>query len=347
MSKKKKLDRVKLIVNSGAGKVRENPACLEEVTRCLMDLGLRVDVALAHPKRNAIPIVKRAVKKGYSTVIAMGGDGTIGAVIEGLVGSKVHLGIIPAGTANDIAASLGIPMDLKEACKVIANAQARPMDLGMLTTSERKDFPFFMVAAVGLVATIYPKLKNVPEGKLAGIKEAVGVFMGAEKDPKVFLTLDDESKIEVETPMVLIANTPLIGLRNLVAPAASMEDGLIDIAVFPDFSKAEALAYFARTMGEASTSDGKVQRYQARKIKIKTDPEQDIAAEGMVMGKGKAKIKVLPGALYVIAPEATGQPAWQQEPAPEAKGQPAEQQESPAAEAVKEEANPQPRDTAS
>jgi diacylglycerol kinase (ATP) len=312
-----------------------------------MGLGLKVDVALGHPKRNLTPIARSAVKKGYPIVIAMGGDGTIGAVIEGLVGSKAHLGIIPAGTANDIAASLGIPMDLKESCKVIANAQARPMDLGILTTSERKKFPFFMVTTVGLVATVYPKLKNVPEGKLEGIKEAVSVFMNAEKNPKVFLTLDDESKIEVETPMVLIANTPLVGLRNLVAPAASMEDGLIDIAVFPDFSKAEVLAYFARTMGEASTSDGKVQRYQARKIQIKTDPELDIAAEGMIMGKGKAKIKVLPGALYVIAPEPTGQPAWQQETAPEVKEQPAEQKKSPAAEGGKEEANPQPVDTAS
>ena len=141
MSKKEKLDRVKLIVNSGAGKVRENPACLEDVTRCLMGLGLKVDVALGHPKRNLTPIARSAVKKGYPIVIAMGGDGTIGAVIEGLVGSKVHLGIIPAGTANDIAASLGIPMDLKESCHVIADAQARPMDLGILTTSERKKFP--------------------------------------------------------------------------------------------------------------------------------------------------------------------------------------------------------------
>ena len=54
--------------------------------------------------------------------------------------------------------------------------------------------------------------------------------------PIVFLTLDDESKIEVETMLVTIANTPIIGAKNLVAPDASMEDGLLDIAVYPGFS---------------------------------------------------------------------------------------------------------------
>jgi diacylglycerol kinase (ATP) len=306
MPKKDKLDRVKLIANPGAGKLREQPARLEEVTRCLLGLGLKVDVAVAQPKRNAIPIARKAVQEGYPIVMAMGGDGTIGAVIEGLAGSPTHLGIIPAGTANDIAASLGIPMDLKEACRLIAMEEARPMDLGILTTDERKKFPFFMVAAVGLVATVYPKIKNVPEGKLAGIKEAVGLFMGAETEPTIRLTLDDENQLKVKTPMVLIANTPLIGLRNRVVPEASMQDGLLDVLVFPGFSKAEVLAYFARTLAEKSDVEKKVQRYQARKIMIKTDPELDIAAEGMIMGRGTAKIKAAAGALHVIAPEAQG-----------------------------------------
>src|SRR5512143_1804586 len=120
MSKKNKLDRVKLIANPGAGKLREDPARLEEVTSCLLELGLKVDAAVAHPKRNLIPIARRAVEDGYPVVIAMGGDGTIGAVIEGIAGSDVKLGILPAGTANDIAASLGIPEDLKQACQLIA-----------------------------------------------------------------------------------------------------------------------------------------------------------------------------------------------------------------------------------
>ena len=82
-----------------------------------------------------------------------------------------------------------------------------------------------------------------------------------------------------------------------------MEDGLLDIALYPNFSKAELLTYFAKSANERLTPDGKIQRYRARKIKLKTEPKLDIAAEGIRLGKGKAKIKVLPRALKVIAPE--------------------------------------------
>ena len=303
MSKKQDLRRVKLIANPGAGKIRASAALLEQVTRSLMGQGLDVDVALVKPKRHAIPIARRAVRDGYHTVIAMGGDGTIGAVIEGIVGSDVHFGILPAGTANDFAASLGIPEDMQEACALIASDTVRSVDLAQLSTKERKNFPFFMITAVGLIATVYPEIKNVPEGELSGIKDALARFIEHEAHPVVQLTLDDESRIEVETMLVMIVNTPLVGLKNLVAPDASLEDGLLDVIVFPGFSKAGLLAYFARTADQNPAPDGSIERYRARKIKIKSSPPLDIAAEGMIMGRGSARIKVLPGALNLIAPE--------------------------------------------
>ena len=268
-----------------------------------MDHGLKVDVALAKPKREAIPITKRAVKDGYDVIVAMGGDGTIGAVIRGIAGSKTSLGIIPAGTENDIARSLGIPEDLKEACEIIASGNIRKLDLGQISTKKRKKFYFFMVAAIGLTATIYPLIAEVPEGKLGGIKDALNTLLKFKSAPIVNLTLNDESKIEVETMLVTIANTPVIGVKNLVAPEASLEDGLLDIAVYPGFSKAELISYFLKTAHEGETSDGRIQRYKAKKIKVKTTPKLDIAAEEILLGKGTARIKVLPGALRILAPE--------------------------------------------
>lgn len=303
MSNSDRSGRVKLIANPTSGDVADAAARLEKVTRFLLDLGVNVDVALAHPVAEAVPIVKKAVKKGYSTVIAMGGDGTISAVIRGLVGSDVHLGIIPAGTENDIATSLGIPTDLKEACALIASDHTRDLDLAQISTKEKKKFVFFMVTTVGVTSTLYPDVKDVPHGDLSNLKDAVITFLHAKPNPKVFLTLDDESKIEVETMLVTVTNTPVIAAKNLVAPDASMDDGLLDIAVYPNFNKAELLAYFAKSANERETPDGKIQRYRARKIKIKTEPKQDIAAEGILLGKGSAKIKVLPHALKVIAPE--------------------------------------------
>src|SRR5215208_1084125 len=125
MSNTDQARRVKLIANPSSGDPAEANTRLEQVTRCLLELGVNVDVALAHPTAEAVPIAKKAVKKGYSTVIAMGGDGTISAVVRGLAGSDVHLGIIPAGTENDIALSLGIPKDFREACELIASDHTR------------------------------------------------------------------------------------------------------------------------------------------------------------------------------------------------------------------------------
>jgi diacylglycerol kinase (ATP) len=258
---------------------------------------------LAHPTKEAVPIAKKAVKKGYSTVIAMGGDGTISAVIRGIAGSKVQLGIIPAGTENDIARSLVIPEDLEEACALIASDHTRDLDLAQISTKKKKKFIFFMVTTVGLTSALYPDVKDVPHGDLSNIKDAFMTLLHTKPDPKVFLTLDDESKLKVETMLVTVTNTPVIGAKNLVAPDASMDDGLLDIAVYPNFNKAELLAYFAKSAQERVTLDGKIQRYRARKIKIKTSPKLDIAAEGILLGKGKAKIKLLPRALRVIAPE--------------------------------------------
>jgi diacylglycerol kinase (ATP) len=303
MSKKNKPVRVKLIANPGAGDVSTIASRIEQVMQYLTEGGLKVDLALAHPKKEAIPIAQKAVKDGYDVVIAMGGDGTIGVVIRGIAGSKVRLGIIPAGTENDIARSLGIPEDLKEACAVIASGHTRSLDLGQISTKKRKKFYFFMVATVGLTATLYPLISEVPEGKLSGIKDAVMTLLKFKTDPTVYLTLDDESKIEVETMLVTVANTPITGVKNLVAPDASMEDGLLDIAVYPGFSKAELLSYFVRSANEGQTPDGRIQRYRARKIKVKTSPKLDVAAEGILLGKGTARIKVIPGALRVIAPE--------------------------------------------
>jgi diacylglycerol kinase (ATP) len=303
MSKKNKVLRVKLIANPGAGDVSKAAARIEQVKRYLSDDGLKVDVALAKPKKEAIPIARKAIKDGYDVVVAMGGDGTLGAVIRGIAGSKIKLGIIAAGTENNIARSLGIPEDLKAACALIASGHTRKLDLGQVSTKQRKKFYFFMVTAIGLTATLYPQISGVPEGNWAGIKDAVMTILKFKSKPTVFLTLDDESKIEVETMLVTIANTPLTGVKNLVAPDASMEDGLLDIVVYPGFSKAGLLSYFAKSAHENPTPDGTIQRYQAKKIKVKTSPKLDVAAEGILLGRGTARIKVLPGALRVIAPE--------------------------------------------
>lgn len=308
MSKKDKALPAKLIVNPGAGNASESARNLKLVIGYLKKSALKVEVAFAKPKEEATSIAKRAVKDGYKIVIAMGGDGTIEAVMRGMLGGKARLGIIPTGTENNIAMSLGIPKDLQEACALIVSDNTLTLDMGQVTTKKGKKFVFFEMATIGLSAAVYPDANKVASGKLSRLKATAMTFIHHETRPSFFLTLDDESKIEVETMLVVVSNTPVFGKNFNVAPGASLQDGLLDVSVYPDFSKAELLRYYAEVMDGGYSGDGKVQHYRARKLKIKTSPKLDVMADGVALGRGRVTIKVRPGALRVITTEKNQSP---------------------------------------
>jgi diacylglycerol kinase (ATP) len=303
MSKINKSNLVKLIANPGAGKVADAAKNLALVIGNLEKFGIHADVALAKPKEEATPIAKQAVKDGYKTVIAMGGDGTIEAVMRGLMDSKVRLGIIPAGTSNNIALSLGIPENLEEACALIASNKSRKLDMGQVKTRNGKKHSFFEMVTVGLSAAVYPDAMKVVGGKFSGLRDAALTFIHQETKPTVFLTLDDESKIEVETMLVVVSNTPVFGKNFLVAPNASLQDGLLDISVYPDFSKTELLGYYAKVMDGGVSDNAKVQHYRARKLKVKSTPRLKVLADGTELDKGTVTVRIRPGALRVITAE--------------------------------------------
>ncbi len=307
MPKKQKATRIKLIANPGSGKMEGN-ALLEQVIRCLQDQGFKVDVALAHPNEKAIPIASRAIEDGYRTVVAMGGDDTVWAVMRALAGSKVRLGIIPSGTENNQALALGIPPatgpeSVEGACAVIASGKTRKIDLGEVWRKKGKKLVFCEVVAVGIAADLYPHMKKIPKGDLSRIKDAVSTVIRKPSNPKMLLTLDKESQVEVKSMLVAVMNLPVMGAHFVVAPDASLEDGLLDVVTYPEFSKPQLLAHFAQLNDQGTADDSKVQRYRARKIRIKASPKQAVLADGVLFGKGAVKIRVRPGALRVIAPE--------------------------------------------
>jgi YegS/Rv2252/BmrU family lipid kinase len=309
MSKKDKFIYAKLIANPGAGKPEETARNLELATRYLLQNNIKVDVALAKPKEEATPLAKQAVKDGYELVIALGGDGTLEAVLRGLVGSKTRLGIIPTGSKNNMAKSLGIPLSIEEACTLIASKKTRKLDVGQVKVKNGKKIYFFELTAIGLVAALYPKANKLVDGKLSNLKDVALTLIHHQPDPKVYLTLDDESKIEVKTMLVVISNAPMFGDNFLVAPDASLADGLLDISVYPNFSKTELLGYYAKIRGEGYSANEKVQRYRARKLEVKASPKMEVMADGVMLGKGKVEIKCKPGALWMITPEDQAAPA--------------------------------------
>jgi YegS/Rv2252/BmrU family lipid kinase len=300
MAKKSKSIRVKLVANPGAGKTSDTANNLKLVTGYLEKNGFQADIALAKSKEKITQITQRAVKKGYKIVIAMGGDGTVKAVMRGLAGSKVRLGILPVGIENNIAMSLGIPNNLEEACAIIAADNTQKLDLGQVKTSESKKSVFFEMVTLGLSASVYPDVNKIVKGKLSESKNAVSTPAPQETKPKSFLTLDDEPEMEVETLLVMVSKQPCFGKNNLLTPADIPSESNLDVAVFPDFSKTEILRYFAAISDRGYTGKGKIQHYQAKKLKIKISPKLDVMVDGVAIGKGTVSIKLLKNTVRVI-----------------------------------------------
>lgn len=305
MPKKNKTVKAKLIANPGSGTSNDRGKLLEQVSRCLEDSGIKVDVSIAKPKEKTTPIARKAVKDGYKLIIAMGGDDTIEAIIRGMGGSKARLGMIPVGTANNLAKGLGIPEDVEQACALIVSGNVRKLDMGEVRVGKGKKLPFFELVMVGIGSAVYPDALHASKGKktLSSLRNVITKVVKHHAAPKVTVQMDGESDVTVETMLAIVSNVPLIGPNMLLDPGASSDDGYLDVSLYPNFSKAELLAYMAKAAATDAVDNGKIQRYRAQKIKIKSRPKQEVMADGVMLGKGKVKIKVLPGALRVIAPE--------------------------------------------
>ena len=300
MSKKSNSNCVKLIVNPGAGKTSETANNLKLVTGYLKKNGLKADIVLANSKEKITQFAHRAVKKGYKIVIAMGGDGTVKAVMRGLVSSKVRLGILPIGTENNIAMSLGIHKNLEEACVVIASDNTQKLDLAQVKTSASEKMIFFEMVTLGLSASVYPDVNKVAKGKPSESKNTVSTPDPQETKSMSFLTLDDEPEMEVETLLVMVSNQPGFGKNNLLTPGGIPAESRLDVAVYPDFSKTEILRYLAEISDRGYTGKGKIQHYQAINLKIKMSPKLDIMVDGVALGKGTVSIKLLKNTVRVI-----------------------------------------------
>jgi YegS/Rv2252/BmrU family lipid kinase len=300
MTAKNKYLHIKLISDPRNEEPSDAANNLKLVKDYLKKNGLKADLDLVKSRKEATKSAKRAIKAGYKIVVAMGSDGTVQSVMRGMIGSKARLGILPIGSKNNVAMSLGIPEDLNEACALITTGHVRKLDLGQVKTRKGRKHVFFEMATIGLLNAIYPTANKTATGKLSKSKNVVTTTTLQETKPKVVLTLSDKSHIEVETMLVMVSNTPVFGKSFKVAPDASLNDGLLDISVYPNFGKVELLRYSAAVMNGGYSGEGKVQHYQSSKLKIKTSPKLDVMADGVALGRGKVSIKVLPGALRIL-----------------------------------------------
>ncbi|MEW6243808.1 MAG: diacylglycerol kinase family protein [Bacillota bacterium] len=248
---------------------------------------------------HATEIARLAAKEGIPLVVAVGGDGTVHEVANGLACTGTALGVIPAGKGNDFARSLGIPFSPHRAVRLISSGCTRVIDLGMV------DGRYFLnVSGVGFDAEVAQEV-NSSERKIGGpLTYILGVLkMLSRYDPVPVEIALDGDVIRERILVVAIGNTPYYAAGMKMVPHARPDDGEFGICVAGNLTKAETLAMLPLVYSGRHISHNKVSTYKAARVEIRSETALAIQADGEIVGHLPAVFTVAAGCLRVIAPK--------------------------------------------
>ena len=290
--------RVKLIFNPGSGANDESPVQLMDVIKEMQAWKLTPETYLIHPDCDLQGSVRDAIAQGIRMFVVCGGDGTISAVTRAMIGTKATLGIIPTGTQNNVALSLGIPTDIKAAIAILRTGQRSKVDVGIVTCGDIST-PFLEICSVGLFSTLFPAGDDIQHGDITRIGDFLGTLTTSPPS-EIHLLLDDKQEIQKSGHVVLISNMPYVGRHYQVGSLHSFNDGLLDVLFFADLSKLDLIGYVLKGPGTGVLEDPRIQHFRVRRVVIDTHPAMPIMADGIALGEGLAQIEVRRHALAVM-----------------------------------------------
>lgn len=297
--------KVKFILNPSSGKqiVQQN---LDRMIGNLILKGIikYVDVFTTKTKFDGLQEVQKMKEGEYDLIIAVGGDGTVNEVVNGVMKgqNKTPIAILPAGTVNDFANWLEIPKDVEGFAQMIRNNKKIKVDVGKINNQY-----FINVAAGGLLTNVGYKVST-------DLKTVLGRFAyyveGMKEIPKqMFKSINleihaEEMETKEEILMFLVMNTPTVGGFKKMAPKAKIDDGLLDVCIIKKSDLSQILSLFVQTMKGEHIHHPKVQYIQTSKIELKNlEGERiDLDLDGEQRGTLPATIEVIPRAIDVIAP---------------------------------------------
>lgn len=180
-----------------------------------------------HPNHGT-EIAREAVVKGYFMVVAVGGDGSVNEVSEGLIGSDVILGIIPAGSGNGYAMYLGIGRKVERAIKILNNGQVRLMDTGSINGQ-----PFVNLSGIGFDAKIAYLYRNVKRRGFWGYFKTACRETGSFRFNRYSVIIDGKEILNDRACFtIVVANAPMYGYGFIIAPKAVPDDGKLEVVIF-------------------------------------------------------------------------------------------------------------------
>lgn len=266
--------------------------------------GVDFSLAVSQQRGHDGELARQAALDGFSPIIAAGGDGTIGEVVNGLARARGEkdlgtLGIIPFGTANDFVCNLGLPLGLQEAAKVIAAGKTRPLDV--CTCGDRY---FVNNSAIGLEPYITALEKRIKWIK--GIpRYLAAALLGITRNPSWQAVLEwDDGLYAGPLTLVSVGNAPRTGGLFYMAPHAVPDDGRLTAVLAYKESARSVLALLPKTMSPAGKfihAPG-IREFHATRISIKLTSPAPAHCDGELFPREPDRLEygILPGILQVL-----------------------------------------------
>lgn len=283
-----------LIVNAMS---RTGEAMFEQARDAMRGLPYPVDAHAVHDPQELDGMMAEILAKKPDLVVLGGGDGTISGLVDHLVGKGVVLGVLPLGTANSFARTLGIPLEVEGAVEVLRSGEPKRIDLGMI------DHDYFAnCAAIGLspqiAETVPHKLKRW-FGRAGYLAWAAIQYMRFE--PFTLIVTDGGRERRVRTVEVRISNGSFHGGTELVEEA-SLDSGEIVIQAVTGRVKRRLLANWGANILRLESRKRGTVSFRGKSLEVRTDPPLPISIDGEVLAKTPVTARVAAGVIYVMAP---------------------------------------------
>ncbi len=297
----KRHKRIKLIFNPASGEANHSPIQLTDIVRELEAWKFKPEVFVLSMNSDLPKLVEETISRGIRFFAACGGDGTVNAVAKALEGRRATLGILPMGTQNNIALSLGIPPDILKAISVLRNGKQIKTDIGM-AICENTQTAFLEICSIGLMSSLFPSGDDIQHGHLDKIGDFLAKFATCAPS-KIKLLLDGRQEIITTGHVVLVSNMPYIGRHYQVGDPLAYRDGYLDLLLCSSLSKLDLVGCaFKEGARVQDLTDPRIQRYRVRRAEIDTNPGMAVMADGTALGEGAVHVEIHPRALAVMAP---------------------------------------------
>lgn len=285
--------RALLTVNPAAGRRTAGPGDLDRATDILRDGGFSlepVETGAEHP--TAAELAARAITERFDACVVAGGDGTVAPVAAALLDTEVVLGILPFGSFMNIANGLAIPLVPREAAARIAKKDVHHVDAG-----EVNGTVFFEAAGIGLDAELFVAARHAERGRWRRAARRVYRWF-AHGTHRVTVTIGEESHTH-RVMQMLVLNGPYYAWAFTPLPGVRMDDGLLDVAVFPRMGRLALLRSLVAVWRMRPLPQRPV-RYRGSDIAITSDEPLTVHADGVLAGTLPARFRCRARALKVF-----------------------------------------------